>query len=122
MIRLIDRDDSGTVNFQEFSQLVKASIILQFSLRGRTVLGRGALYVFLVTVICCSSNQAHENSPARQEAIMREAFMQFDSDRDGLIQLDDLRRMAVRLGEVVEDDMLQSMLHDADVDADDGTS
>lgn len=51
---------------------------------------------------------------------MREAFLQFDSDRDGFIQLDDLRRMAVRLGEVVEDDMLQSMLHDADVDADDG--
>jgi hypothetical protein len=32
----------------------------------------------------------------------------------------DLRNMALRLGEVVEDDLLQSMLRDADADADDG--
>ena len=51
---------------------------------------------------------------------MKEAFHQFDADGNGVIRLRDLQRMAVRLGEVVEDDMLHAMLRDADVDADDG--
>ena len=49
------------------------------------------------------------------EENLRDAFNLFDQDRDGFINVDDLREIMTNLGEKITDEDLDEMIREADI-------
>ncbi|KAF0889338.1 hypothetical protein E2562_023641 [Oryza meyeriana var. granulata] len=92
MIRDVDADGNGTIEFAEFLALMarKAS------------LGGG--------------DGADGEGDADEE--LREAFKVFDKDKDGLISAAELRHVMISLGEKLTDEEVEQMIREADLDGD----
>ncbi|CAF0963368.1 unnamed protein product [Adineta ricciae] len=52
------------------------------------------------------------------EENLRDAFNLFDQDRDGFVNVDDLREIMTNLGEKITDEDLDEMIREADIDKD----
>lgn len=49
---------------------------------------------------------------------LQEAFRVFDVDRNGYISVDELKQVMAKLGEELSQEVLEAMIHEADVDQD----
>lgn len=95
MIRDVDVDGNGTIEFAEFLALMarKAS-------RGGENGGGG------------------DDSGDAADEELREAFKVFDKDQDGLISAAELRHVMANIGERLTDEEVGEMISEADVDGD----
>lgn len=95
MIRDVDVDGNGTIEFAEFLALMarKAS-------RGGENGGGG------------------DDSGDAADEELREAFKVFDKDQDGLISAAELRHVMISLGEKLTDEEVEQMIREADLDGD----
>lgn len=54
----------------------------------------------------------------RKKQDLQEAFRVFDVDRNGYISVDELKQVMAKLGEELSQEVLEAMIHEADVDQD----
>merc|ERR1719183_3397760 len=109
MIADIDKDDSGTIDFNEFLEMMTAKMSESFSL--------------ILAVITIDFNEFLEMMTAKMSEKdsreeIRKAFRLFDDDETGFITLKNLRRVAKEIGENMTDEELQEMIDEADRDGD----
>uniref|UniRef100_A0A0E0MPD5 EF-hand domain-containing protein n=1 Tax=Oryza punctata TaxID=4537 RepID=A0A0E0MPD5_ORYPU len=94
MIRDVDADGNGTIEFAEFLALMAR----------KAVRGGG-----------CGGD---ENGGGDADEELREAFKVFDKDQDGLISAAELRHVMISLGEKLTDEEVEQMIREADLDGD----
>uniref|UniRef100_A0A0D9Y176 EF-hand domain-containing protein n=1 Tax=Leersia perrieri TaxID=77586 RepID=A0A0D9Y176_9ORYZ len=94
MIRDVDADGNGTIEFAEFLALMARKKKASSS----------------------SSSHVEEEDDADEE--LREAFKVFDKDQDGLISAAELRHVMISLGEKLSDEEVEQMIREADLDGD----
>ena len=105
MIADIDKDGSGTIDFDEFLQMMTAKMVAlppRSASRSRRLTARRLLL------------QSEKDS---REEILK-AFRLFDDDETGKISFRNLKRVAKELGENMTDEELQEMIDEADRDGD----
>ncbi|XP_040385423.1 calmodulin-like protein 5 [Oryza brachyantha] len=93
MIRDVDADGNGTIEFAEFLALMARK-----------------------AVRCGGGGGAGGGADADEE--LREAFKVFDKDQDGLISAAELRHVMISLGEKLTDEEVEQMIREADLDGD----
>jgi centrin-1 len=82
MIADIDKDGSGTIDFEEFVEMMKMKMLYEKNV----------------------------------EEEMEKAFHYFDSENKGFIDFECLKKVAVELGEIVNDQTIKNMIITADMD------
>ena len=98
MIADIDKDGSGTIDFDEFLTMMKKKIVKK----------KNSLKFFIFVQL--------EEKDIEKE--LEKVFSFIDDDNKGLIDLDKLKRVAMDLGEEVDDNFLKSIINAADLDED----
>jgi len=93
MIRNVDVDGNGTIEFEEFLEMMTSRLNSQLA----------------------ASEEVRRQS---EDAEARQAFAVFDRDGDGLIDLNELRQTMRDLGEELSDADLQAMMIAADTNRD----
>jgi calmodulin/calcium-binding protein CML len=88
MVRDVDADGNGTIEFAEFLALVSRQ-----------------------------QEAAHADGGGAEEEL-REAFGVFDRDHDGHISKAELRHVMISLGEKLTDEEVEGMIAEADLDGD----
>jgi len=102
MIADIDKDGTGTIDFNAFLEMMTAKMVC-------------CLHGWANAVMCMSLLPQAEKDP--REEIMK-AFRLFDDDDTGKISFKNLKRVAKELGENMTDEELQEMIDEADRDGD----
>ncbi|CAL9124399.1 unnamed protein product [Musa acuminata var. zebrina] len=99
MIREVDSDGNGTIEFGEFLNLMSRKV-KSFEYGGQ--FDRS-----------CSSLQE-----TNVEEELKEAFKVFDKDQNGYISASELRNVMMNLGEKLTDEEVDQMIREADLDGD----
>lgn len=91
MISDIDKDGSGTIDFNEFLELMTAKMVFKN-----------------ISFYLCPQSERD----SREEIL--KAFRLFDDDETGKISFKNLKRVAKELGENLTDEEIQEMIDEAD--------
>jgi Ca2+-binding EF-hand superfamily protein len=132
MVKEVDADGSGTVDFSEFLALMSKSVSLVFFCFVRAfscLLLREEKVLFLTLSMLLSlslslslsqpftpHHQQMKDTDSEEE--LREAFKVFDKDGNGFISAAELRHVMTNLGEKLSDAEVDEMIKEADVDGD----
>ncbi|KAF1328923.1 Caltractin, partial [Globisporangium splendens] len=108
MIADIDKDESGTINQDEFIEMMTGKMV------GRR---KDAMYlpIWDETLTECVMHCRNARDP--REEIMK-IFKLFDDDNTNKISFRNLKRVCAELGETPTDDEMQEMIDEADRDGD----
>nr|XP_045058406.2 centrin-4 isoform X1 [Desmodus rotundus] len=137
LIAEIDKERTGTINFEDFFAIMSVKMALFWEIEGDNFLvllelaflqwssAAGVSKKDILFTTCASPASAGpecECSQLRSEKDEKEellkSFKLFDDDDTGSITLNNIKRVAQELGENLTDDELQEMLDEADRDGD----
>lgn len=104
LIATVDKDGSGMIEFEEFLVMMKKKMVINNA--RQLVFPRS--YSLLPRQL--------EDKNVEEE--IEKAFNFFDENNEGFIDLEKLRKVAVDLGEEVDDKVLKEMIFAADLDDD----
>ncbi|CAL9104025.1 unnamed protein product [Musa textilis] len=102
MIREVDSDGNGTIEFAEFLNLMSR----------KSVIGESCEYGGPSDRSCSSLQETNV------EEELKEAFKVFDKDQNGYISASELRNVMMNLGEKLTDEEVDQMIREADLDGD----
>jgi centrin-1 len=117
MIGDIDKDENGTVDFNEFVDMMTGKMVRAHKLRGARRADRAACPCVSSRCLPPPAAPSPQSERDSKEEIGK-VFALFDHEGKGKVSFRDLKRVVTELGENISDDEMREMIEEADKDGD----